>query len=265
MAETQRRPPCLEEFVASGYKAEIYEEFFGQPPWSNPSWVKADRPIDLPEGIPDSLMVHSQVRKQGSRLVRKQQPGRQRFKQHLFANPSKRLLRARPVRITSGELVTHFEELHAKERAGILAVHTVDGRRLDLSSLRDGILAMKGRTPVMVIPALVLDSIANDTPAGNELPQFLDGTFVGDPAAERVLSEMIAEKTAEGIRQGAIADTSEDPIETAPTTPPEPNPDAVEVEFVPPPPLAPVVEPTVVSSAMDPAALRAAAKKKARR
>lgn len=271
MAETKRQPPCLEEYVARGYKKENYEAHFPPeegwlPTWSNPKWVKPRWEVELPEGIPDALVVHSQVRKQSSRLIRKQQPGRQRFKQFLFSDPSKRLLRARPVRITSTDLVTYFDELYAKERAGILAVHTVDGRRLDLSSLREGILSMKGRAPAVSIPTPPLDSIANDTPAGNEMPQYMDGTFVGDPAAERVLASMVEEKTAEGIRQGSIAEPVED-SETAPTTPPEADEEALDSAEVPSAPAVPDIkpEPVAVSPAMDPAALRAAAKKKVRR
>lgn len=274
MAETKRQPPCLEEYVARGYKAENYEAHFPPedgwlPTWSNPRWVKPPREVDMPEGIPAALMVCSQVRKQSSRLLRKQQPGRQKFKQFLFSDPSKRLLRARPLRITSTELVTYFDELYAKERAGILAVQTVDGRRLDLGALREGMLAMKGRVPAVSLPTPPLDSIANDTPAGNEMPQFVDGTFVGDPAAERVLANLVEEKTAEGIRQGAISEPTEDPeeAEEAQTTPPAADSEVLESESVPPLPAQPDSKPesVAVSPAMDPAALRAAAKRKARR
>jgi hypothetical protein len=255
MAETKKTPPCLEEFVAAGYKAENYEKHFEElrelgdswgPTWSDPNWKAAPR---LPEGIPAQLMVCSQVRKLASRTLRRQQPTRHRFKQYLFSDPSKRILRNRPVRITSDDLVKNFAELEAKEACGILAVHTLDGRRLDLASLRDGILSLSAKVPSETKPNPPLDSIANDTPTGISMAQFIDGTFDGDPAAERVLAELTAQKTAEGIRQGAIEnpDTGDetDPLVDFedPAAPVAPVEEVVE-EPPPPPPPAPVSQPT---------------------
>jgi hypothetical protein len=41
-----KRPPCLQEFVAAGYRAENYERFFAGPEWgptwSDPNWKKAN-------------------------------------------------------------------------------------------------------------------------------------------------------------------------------------------------------------------------------
>lgn len=252
MAETKKTPPCLEEFVAAGYLAENYEKHFEElralgeqwaPTWSNPAWKATPR---LPEGIPEQLMVCSQVRKLASRTLRRQQPTRHRFKQYLFSDPSKRILRNRPVRITAEDLVKNFDELQAKEACGILAVHTLDGRRLDLASLRDGILSLSAKVPSDTKPNPPLDSIANDTPTGIAMSQFIDGTFDGDPAAERVLSELTAQKTAEGIRQGAIENPEladeEDPLVDF-EDPAAPAAEVVE-EPPPPPPPAPVSQPT---------------------
>jgi hypothetical protein len=36
------------------------------------------------------------------------------------------------------------------------------------------------------------------------MSQYTEGTFVGDPAAERVVERMTNEKVDEGIRQGAL-------------------------------------------------------------
>lgn len=263
MTETKMKPPSLEEYVAAGYQAENYEEHFEQlrergepwgPTWSDPNWKAAPK---LPDGIPDQLMVCSQVRKLASRILRRQQPTRHRFKQYLFSDPSKRILRNRPVRITAADLVKNFAELEAKEACGILAVHTLDGRRLDLASLREGILSLSAKVPSETKPNPPLDSIANDTPAGIPMAQFIDGTFDGDPAAERVLAEITAQKTAEGIRQGAIKapdiSDEEDPIATVATEPvedlaeesvvvTEPAEEVVE-ELPPPPPPTPVSQP----------------------
>jgi len=187
------------------------------------------------------------VRKTSSRVLRRQQPTRHRFKQYLFSDPSKRVLRNRPVRITAEDLVKNFAELEAKEACGILAVHTLDGRRLDLASLRDGVLSLSGKTPSVTKQNPPLDSIANDTPSGNPMPQYIDGTFDGDPAAERVLADLTAQKVQEGIRQGALVDPAlaeeeaefEDPA--APEAPAEPKEPVVEEPPPPPPPAAPPV------------------------
>lgn len=244
MIETKRTPPSLEEFVANGYAAENYERHFAAlrergEPWGD-TWSKEAQ--KLPEGVPAQLLVCSQVRKLTSRTLRRQQPVRHRFKQYLFADPSKRILRNRPVRITSEDLVKNFAELEAKEACGILAVHTLDGRRLNLASLRDGILSMSAKVSSEARPNPPLDSIVNDTPTGIPMSQFIDGTFDGDPAAERVLAELTAQKTAEAIRQGAIenpeTDDEEDPIAGL-EDPAVPDEVVLEEEPPPPPPPAP--------------------------
>lgn len=231
-ATQKRQPPCREEFVAQGYPAENYEKHFAGeewgPTWSDPGWSPVK---SAARELPERLAVHSQVRKLESRLTRRKQPTRHRFKQHLFGDPSRRLLRNRPVLITSTELVQHFEELHSKESVGILAVRTLDGQRLNLAMLRDGILALAARpSPLPPLPP-PLDSIANDIPAGIALPQQEGGTFVGDPAAARVLAALEAEKRAEGIRQGALEDDAVDEEEVAPSSPSAPLATEDEVTF----------------------------------
>lgn len=215
MPESQKKTPCLEEFVAAGYPAERYEAHFAElrergedwsPTWSSAALVK---PIDA-DLLPPMLEVRSQVRKIGSRITRRQQPVRHRFKQYLFSDPTKRLLRTRGVRVTAEELVRNYEELLVKESCGILAVHTLDGRRLDLASLKDGILRMAGKASENTAPQPPLDTIAADVPAGIPLSQFIDGTFDGDPAAERVLAEIAETKRQEGLRHGSIKEDAED-------------------------------------------------------
>jgi hypothetical protein len=260
----KKQPPCREEYVAAGYSAEGYEQCFAGnewgPTWSDPKWVP---PVIALEGLPTCLVVRSQVRKAGSRVLRRQQPTRHRFKQYLFGDPSKRVLRSKPVLITSNELQQHFEELHSKEATGILAVHTLDGRRLNLAMLRDGVLALASRASTLPPMAPLLDSIANDIPAGIPLPQYEGGTFHGDPAADRTLERLEAEKRAEGVRQGALEEPAEP--ETAETV--EPLAATTEFSFEaddfpsepPPPPSVAFTEGVPVAA--DPAAHRAGKKK----
>lgn len=207
------RRPCIEEFVAAGYTAEGYDSHFGEdwgPGWSNPNWSKAgakhDDEIDAAArqlGLPDIFVVHSQVRKVATRTVRAQQPTRHRFKQYILGDPHKRLTRRRPVVITSRDLLRNVDTFLADEAAGKLSVHTKDGRRLDLAQLKAGMPILANAPPQQPLYNRRLDSLQHDTPAGNPLPVYVDGTFPGDPAATRALERITAEKKHEAIRQGA--------------------------------------------------------------
>lgn len=225
----QERVPCLEEFVDAGYPAEDFEKRFGVPPVSDPAWKK---PVELPEGLPDQLLVRSQVRNPATRTLRRQQPGRQRFKQHLFADPNRRLLRNRPVRITGAELVSHFAELEQGDATGLFGIFTLDGKRVDLKVLREGVLALQAKAPVVTQPNVRLDSIEFDRPTGIPMPQHLDGTFEGDSVAARVLADLTEEKRQEAIRQGALEDTavetSDTPVDVAPELATVPAPEVVD-------------------------------------
>jgi hypothetical protein len=141
MMPEKMQPPCLEEFVAAGYPAENYEKHFAAlrelgeewgDTWSNPNWKSA--PPEL-VGVPERLMVHSTVRNPQTRIARKLKPGRKAFKQHLFMDPAKRLVRGRPVAITSSELSARLAIFSEAERVGAIEVRTLDGRRLNLQSL----------------------------------------------------------------------------------------------------------------------------------
>ena len=148
--------------------------------------------------LPEVLYVKSQVRRQHTRLVRAKQPTRHRFKQYLFSDPSLRMVRNRSVRVKTSDILANLDELLAKEAVGILSVHTADGGRVCLNSLRNGDLVAYSKAPTFGgIPNRQLDSIANDIPAGIPLPDYVNGSFAGDPAAERVIEEIVAEKHEE--------------------------------------------------------------------
>lgn len=251
--------PSIEEFVAAHYDAKDYEQFFQAHEARLAAAYASGEVTDesygysvtgtgqqtpLVEGLPDALHIQSQVRKVGTRTTRARQPTRHRFKQYLFGDPSKRLVRSRKVGITSQELVDNFDELLAKEAAGILSVHTTDGRRVNLEVLRqrlsgerpaeveqeeleqdgqDGPVVNTAPTastaplieeppPPAPLPNPPLDSAANDTPAGVDMPLHVDGTFPGDPAAQRALERMADDKSRE------IERNAEDPA-SAPADP----------------------------------------------
>lgn len=149
------------------------------------------------DGLPDVLHVKSQVRAQANRTQRARHPTRHRFKQYLFSDPSKRLVRKRPLRIPAALVRANLDELIDKEAAGILSVHAPNGQRIDLAALKAGRVVMSAlpATPPLANPPL--DSVANDTPGGEHMQQYLGGTYVNDPAADEVVEEMLAEKAAE--------------------------------------------------------------------
>ena len=216
--------PCIEEFVAAGYKAENYDAHFDDeewgPGWSNPRWTKEgsrqDEEIDAivrQLELPDTFKVQSQVRKVATRTVRSQHPTRHRFKQYILGDPHKRLTRRRPVVITARDLLRNLDTFIQDELVGKLSIHTHDGRRLDLNQLKAGMPILSNAPPVPALYNRRLDSLQHDKPAGIPLPVYVDGTFPGDPAAQRAMDRMAVEKQAEAVRQGAV----EEPVTTAET------------------------------------------------
>lgn len=194
--------PCLEEFVSHNYPAEKYDEFFGGesvavagrkawgPGWSNPNWVE-------PGAVPLLLVVRSQVRRVGTRTARATSSTRHRFKQYLFNDQSHRLVRNGARTVLASKVLTHIDDLIKKEVAGMLTVHMLDGRKVNLQAMRAGVLDIEAAPLPAPQPNPPLDSIANDTPSGNPMPQFIEGSFPGDPTAEDTLKRMLADKRSE--------------------------------------------------------------------
>lgn len=213
--------PSLAEFTSPGhgYKAEDYESFFGKleaelaAQYASGA-VTDENFVDIRDpdfeddmtdadgdGLPDILHVKSQVRAQDNRSQRAQHPTRHRFKQYLFADPSKRLVRKRPLRVAASDVRANLDELIEKERIGILSVHAPNGARIDLAALKAGRVVMSAVPLAPPLPNPPLDSAANDTPAGENMQQYLGGTFINDPAADDVIEEMTAEKEAEAAKK----------------------------------------------------------------
>jgi len=196
--------PCLEEFVASGYKAENYDAWFSGgdgavgawgPGWSNPNWVPGQN--ELLSSLPEVLVVRSQVRRVATRTTRARSPSRHRFKQFLFGDPSYRLVRNGERQVTSVKVLANLNELIDKETAGLLSVHFIDGRRLNLEFLKGGLVEVEAPGLPAPLPNPPLDSAANDAPAGIPMTTFIDGTFPGDPAAVDTIGQMLKDKAAE--------------------------------------------------------------------
>jgi hypothetical protein len=213
--------PCLEEFVAAGYKAEDYEGWFKPgadpdvsawgPPWSNPNWTKDQG--ELVAKLPDVLVVRSQVRRTNTRTARARAPSRHRFKQFLFGDPSYRLVRNGERQVVSTKVLSNLDELIDKEAQGLLSVHFIDGRRLNLELLKGGLLEVEAPSLPAPLPNPPLDSAANDDPSGNPIPTFIDGTYQGDPAAAATLEQMLRDKAAE---QGELpGEEGSDPLKAA--------------------------------------------------
>jgi len=196
--------PCLEEFVASGYKAENYDAWFSSgdgavgawgPGWSNPDWVPGQN--ELLSSLPEVLVVRSQVRRVATRTTRARSPSRHRFKQFLFGDPSYRLVRNGERQVTSAKVLANLNELIDKETAGLLSVHFIDGRRLNLEFLKGGLVEVEAPSLPAPLPNPPLDSAENDAPAGIPMTTFIDGTFPGDPAAADTIGQMLKDKAAE--------------------------------------------------------------------
>lgn len=214
-----KKRPCLEEFVAARYPAESYDTFFTSaaedmngnpcipwgPGWSNTGWVNQEKLGELPA----VLHVRSQVRRQATRTQRATAPTRHRFKQYLFGDPSHRLIRNRNLSVQTSRALAGIDELIEKERLGLLTVHLPNGARVDLIALKAAELKVYGLPLPAPQPNPPLDSIANDDPAGNPMPQYIEGSFPGDPAAERALENMLKDK------QNELSDDETDPLDGA--------------------------------------------------
>ena len=149
--------------------------------------------------------VHSLVRSVRNRRQRMANPGKLRFKQYIMDN-SARLVRRRPLTITSTQLEKHLEEFRKKSAAGALEVQTVDGRVLDLTTMRAA--APKPSAPV---PHPRPDSVEFDAPSGRPMSTYTDGPPPGDPAAGREVKRLAEEKReeADGAREPPAVDGPE--------------------------------------------------------
>lgn len=197
--------PCLEEFVAAGFKVEQYESWFANniasgvsawgPAWSNPNWVPGQN--ELLSSLPNVLVVRSQVRRIATRTTRARSPSRHRFKQFLFGDPSYRLVRNGERQVATSKILANLNELIDKETLGLLSVHFIDGRRLNLEFLKGGLVEVEAPPLPALPPNPPLDSAANDDPSGIPMTTFIDGTFPGDPAAATTIEQMLKDKAAE--------------------------------------------------------------------
>lgn len=168
------------------------------------------------DGLPDILHVRSAVRATNNRTLRARQPTRHRFKQYLFADPSKRLVRKRPLKVPASDVRKNLDELIAKEAAGILSVHAPNGQRVDLKALKAGRVSLAPAPLPAPLPNKPLDSAANDVPAGENVQRYLGGTFTGDPIAQQVAADMAHQKQEEADKKGAgtlVTGGSLDPVD----------------------------------------------------
>jgi hypothetical protein len=222
--------PCREEYLAA-YPNGDYDAYFANdlsdedrevwgPGWSNPSWVKGMD--ELQEQLPEVLVIQSQVRRQATRTTRARSPSRHRFKQFLFGDPSYRLVRNGQRQVPATKVLAHVNELIEQEAMGLLSVHFIDGRRLNLELLKGGLLEVEGAPLPAPLPNPPLDSAANDSASGIPMTTFIDGSFPGDPVAENTLQQMLKDKAAE---QGHLPVVTEgvttDALKAVITTPAE--------------------------------------------
>lgn len=86
-----------------------------------------------------------------------------------------RLAHGRPLIINETQLLTNLEELRAKAAAHVLVVRTMDGRRVDLTTLEPA--ALPSQPPK---PNFPLDSVNNDQNFPGVPGHFLGNTLGGD-------------------------------------------------------------------------------------
>ena len=116
-----------------------------------------------------TYFVHNTSRSRFNRTQRAAAPEHGGHKQYIGGEH--RLVRGRPVSLTPEMFDRHLEELKAKEKVGLITVTSPDGRPIDLETK-----TFKTAAPVVPpLPNKPLDSIQNDKPAGNFVPQMAGG------------------------------------------------------------------------------------------
>lgn len=157
--------------------------------------------------------IRSDVRRVQTRVKRASSPTRHKFTQNLMGGRV-RLVRNRSINVSRELVMEHLDELREKADAGILSVCLPDGRPVDL---HDPDFAPVG--PERVAPPLPnppLDSVANDTPAGIDMPPQMDGMTASDAEGDAIADELareILEETGGGVELNA----DESKSESAPT------------------------------------------------
>lgn len=129
--------------------------------------------------------VHSMVRSRFNRTQRAQAATHARFKQHVGSD-QRRLLRNRPMLLSESDLTRDRNELLEQQRAGLLEVRTLDGRLVDLETLQIA-PALPAENPR---PSPILDSLANDIPAGIPFPKLPGGAILSPNQVQQVVEGM---------------------------------------------------------------------------
>lgn len=147
-------------------------------------------------------VVHNTARSRTNRMLRAASPGKPGMKQYIGGEH--RLVRGRPVTLTDDQFAAHLEELRSKSAAGAVEVFTTDGRKVDLTTLEAGPSA-----PVPPLPNPPLDSIQNDKPAGQFIPQMPGGEpEMSQPGTTPKLPDLVAGAPSEEteLEEGAEED-----------------------------------------------------------
>lgn len=151
-----------------------------------------------------SFIIHSIVRSRMNRTQRAMAAEHGGLSQYILG-ASRRLVRGVPIEVIESEVVKHLPELKQKWRSGILEVRTPDGAVVNLET-------MEAATPPppAPLPHPPLDSAANDTPSGWDMPQVAGG--IPREKALEIQQEMSGGAPLPGIPGISSADSSEDPV-----------------------------------------------------
>ena len=120
--------------------------------------------------------LHNTTRGRGNRTLRAQAPAHLRFKQYV-TNTQLRLIRGRPLLVSEDTVRANLDELRQKSQQGILELRTVDGRLVDLSTLK----APEFFGTPSPLPNFPLDDANLDKPAGERMTPFAgENAFVNE-------------------------------------------------------------------------------------
>lgn len=164
----------------------------------------------MTQEVVEHFQIHSLVRKVETRHHRMLSAERHRFSM-LLGGGLLRVIRRRPTTVTKGMIEKLLPELLEKEKRGMLLVTTLQGQRVDLSTLR----AIEGLPPVAPLPEPPLDSAEDDESfeagVGVPVPQMLGGLPL---AANVELPAVVQEKV-----EAAQAEEAEEAPPPPPSVP----------------------------------------------
>ena len=158
--------------------------------------------------IMTTYAIHSTSRAVTSRTTRAAQPSHKGLKQYVLP-AQHRLIRGRPIGLSEEVLLANLAELRAKSDAGVIEVRTSSGLLVNLATLAvaPAVQEAPKRPPV-------LDTAANDKPAGEHKPIYPEG-----PTMQEAMDDGEIPGLSVDVPVGATGDEGEDEQAEVPGAP----------------------------------------------